>query len=1273
MIKKFSSVMAVILILVFSVPAFADSPNNANNGYIPFGIDLSYLADNPPKEVQDDSPVPLLRSSVIPAKYDLRNVDGKSYVTSLKNQNPYGTCWAYASIGAMESNYLKQGGSALDLSEQHLAWFAFRNQDKSKAFYNLSSASFKTVMDHGGNAFYTAALFGRLDGPVLESDVPYGTQPSNSTPDAYENHNKILRLRDVSYLSLSSLNINDSDASRKNVKQRIIDNGSVLASYYNNDSDFKRTELNGISYYNNTRSTNHAVQIIGWDDNYSSDNFKTPPSMNGAWLIKNSWGNVNPVTKHIDNSYDGCFWMSYEQYLTDGTAFIVEEAKDDMKAYYYDALGWTGTSGQRGTVMYFANVFKSERDNENLTEVAFYTTNNNIDYEINIYTGIASTSSTPISGVRASSAATSGTIPFAGYHTITLNSPVALTKGQYFSVVVKFKCQSSIGVPLEYKGSSMSPNASIETGSFISTNGTNWSAKTDANVCVRAFTETALNSAPKITTESLPDALLGSPYSYKVTASGSRPLTWSITGSLPKGLEFDNGTISGTPTGSGGSFTLKVSNSKGTDSKTFTLNIIDQPEIVTKEITGYVGYQLNKKLELSEGTATSWSITSGTLPKGLSLSTSGIISGKPTKKNSVTVTVKALSTSWTVSKSITINILAKPKKPNISTSKLKDGEVNETYSEALKITGDTPITVSASGLPSGLSMSSSGVVSGTPTVTGNFEINVTAENIYTELENKPVTKKVRLKIKAKPPVFNAISVASMPMAVLSKPYQGYTFTLSQGTEGGETITWSASGLPSGMSITSTGKLIGTPAKAGNFKITIKAKNSAKQVNSEKIPFTVYQIPEVSTKTLSNATTGKKYTAKIKAVGTAPMSWKVEGLPDTLTATLDNKTSQLTVTGTPTSANTYSISFIISNAAGTSETKTLSLTVNGVAPKIKASLVKATTDSAYAGSGISATGTLPIEFSYSISDSDKTKFGINSLEEIGLSLSTNPVAGTAEITGTPNQSVKNLPIAITATNVKGSSTKKISFTAKGNKPAFGSSVPETMSAASGGSVSINVTVTGSKKITFSMNKINGLEINQTSDYSALISGTAPSGVKKLKIKVTAANADGKVSKTITINTDTSASDSGNTSVNQPDSETKNNSNSGEALNTLNPSTPDSVKMGTERGIKSLGSKELDVLEGYTIAALMPELSTSESGMYDFEVDLDPEIEANKELFYFAFVKNREKNDDDEIVEFFDTEGKEITRTTDEHEILISIWLNSGDIYAPVIAVKDKDAE
>ncbi|MBR1486673.1 MAG: hypothetical protein IJ597_05400 [Synergistaceae bacterium] len=376
MYKKFSFLILVIFfIFTFSITGHAETTEI--NGYVPTPINLSRLAENPP---QENSRHLLLKSSA-GSKYDLRE---HGYVTSVKSQSPYGTCWAFAAIGAMESNYLINGGGDIDLSEMHLAWFTYANADKTKAFKSYTtSANLKTVLDLGGNSFYPAAVYGRLDGPVLESAVPYGEgkKPSATTPQSYS---RVLRLRDVYYLAFGSNNVNKDAQSREIIKNRIQTTGAVVANYYNNDSSYKEVKTGEVAYYTKDTSVNHAVLIIGWDDSYSKDNFKAKPSSDGAWLIKNSWSNINPATSRYDQNYDGCFWMSYEQYLTDGSAFIVEDADSNMKVYYYDALGWCGSL----YIPYGANIFKSERDGETLTEVAFFTPDNNVDYEINIYTGI---------------------------------------------------------------------------------------------------------------------------------------------------------------------------------------------------------------------------------------------------------------------------------------------------------------------------------------------------------------------------------------------------------------------------------------------------------------------------------------------------------------------------------------------------------------------------------------------------------------------------------------------------------------------------------------------------------------------------------------------------------------------------------------------------------------------------------------------------------------------------------------------------------------------
>ena len=246
-----------------------------------------------------------------------------------------------------------------------------------------------------------------------------------------------------------------------------------------------------------------------------------------------------------------------------------------MKVYDYDPLGWCNSWGYSSVSnIYFANVFKSER-NETLKEVGFYTPDNNINYEINVYIMSSMPSSSPIKGSSVSS--TSGTIPCAGYHTVTLNTPVGLSTGQYFSVVIKFNGYSYAAV--ERYTSDYSPSAKIEDGSFFSYNGSNWvtGASTSQNACVKAFTVSGSSTPvkPTILTDYPPDGFVNLSYSSTIIASGSGPMTWSMSGNVPSGLSINSSTgeISGTPTKTGNfTFTVKVENSAGSDSKSFTIS-----------------------------------------------------------------------------------------------------------------------------------------------------------------------------------------------------------------------------------------------------------------------------------------------------------------------------------------------------------------------------------------------------------------------------------------------------------------------------------------------------------------------------------------------------------------------------------------------------------------------------------------------------------------------------------------------------------------------------
>ncbi len=1227
------------------------------SGHIPVPVDLSHLANNPP--IENYSGLESLHvfnngASPSDSTYDLRT---HSLVTGIKNQSPYETCWAFAAIAAMESNFLRQGGTALDLSEMHLAYYTFNNSTKSKAFCNLNG-NFSAAMNNGGNSFFPTALYSRLDGPVTESELPYSTSaPSASTPETYT---QTLRLKDVYYLPRSSnpVTVNQSDAQRTVIKQRILDNGAVVANYYHDDDDYNNS-ANGTAYYNKTTgSSNHAVTLIGWDDNFSRNNFKTDPGINGAWLVKNSWG-----TNWESSS--GYFWMSYANYLTEGSAYIVEQVNPDLKAYYYDALGWCSSWGYSTQNMYAANAFKATRDGEKLIEVGLYTPDNNMSYEIYVYINQGtSMPNSPIVGTHAKTLY--GTISHAGYHTIALDSPVSLTKNQYFSVIVKYIGQNMI--PIESKVLGFSDNFTCESGSFFSQNGTTWSSGNDKNATIKAFTTSSNgDTVPVIRTMSLPSGMPNTAYSATLSAYGKTPITWTVSsGNLPDGLTLDSSTgiISGTPTSKKTyTFTVTATNDLGTASKQITLEITDVSGIATTSITGYVGYNMNETLQLASSTSAVWAVDE--LPQKLTLdANTGVISGKPSKAGEYTLNVTATTSTGVATATVKLTINEKPTKASISTSKLTQITLGSTVTDKLVYKGTEPVTIAfPDGLPDGLTFdSSTAAFSGTPTKAGNFVIKATASNIVNTLTGKePAVKKIKLVVKAQAPVIKEID--SFPDGIVGKEYTPYQVELSSGTS---PDTWSASGLPKGLEINTSGEITGTPEKAGSFKVKITGKNNGGKYSTGKIPMNIYAVPEITTKSLKNATTGKAYSVKMSAKGD-PTSWDIRGLPEGLEQSLDKK-GNVVIAGVPETMGISTVVVSASNVAG-EDTQTYSLTVKGVAPKIKASVPKGTVGSAYTGT-ITVTGSKPLSIDYEILTADQLKHGIESLDELGLTFSADSSTGIVTITGTPKYSVKGLPLQVTATNPMKSITKKVSLKISGTKPSFTAPSTDSITAAAGSSISMDFVASGSGKMTLYMKSASGFTFTQTGANTGHLSGTVPSG-KNVKLTVTAKNADGKATKKLQIQVQSGNGSIADTGALPEDEYTADTEDDTPKLHEETAeSKSEAVIFGEARDSGSLTQSERDVLEreGYVVAAVLPEVSVTKSGIYDLETEIYEDIPEGAVMLWLAFPEDSEGSEDDEIAEFCDEDGQEITGVPESHKVKVSVWLREGVTYRPIIAVK-----
>ncbi len=472
-------------------------------GYSEPPYDWSYLIDQAATKS-----TPWYRG--IASSYDLRSL---GYVTSVKDQGACGSCWAFTTFGSLESNILLNTSTTWDFSEQNLK--------NTHGFDN----------DHcldGGNTTMSFAYLSRWSGPINESDDPYDTT-DNTSPSGLTVQKIVTSLYKF--------------ASESDIKSGLSTYGALFTTMHWDDAAFNSS--NDTYYYSGSNPSNHAVTLVGWDDNKATD-----ASSNGAWLIKNSWG-----TSFGDNGY---FWISY----ADAKAVKLAEAFCDAvptnsyrTIYYYDTLGNTNSLGYNMETGWGANIFTATAS-ESLQSVGFFALYANTAYEIYIYDTFSGGSFSTLLG------STSGTATFAGYHTIDLSTPIPLSNGDDFGVVVKFTAPSGnlYPIPVEAPIGGYSSGAQASAGqSYISSNGSSFSdittSQANYNVCIRALTIETTNQAPVL--GSIGDTAINenTPLSMAISASdaNSGDNISLTTSTLPTGASFtDNsdgtGLFSWTPT-----------------------------------------------------------------------------------------------------------------------------------------------------------------------------------------------------------------------------------------------------------------------------------------------------------------------------------------------------------------------------------------------------------------------------------------------------------------------------------------------------------------------------------------------------------------------------------------------------------------------------------------------------------------------------------------------------------------------------------------------------
>ena len=348
----------------------------------------------------------------------------------VRDQNPFGTCWAFAGTGSFEYAVDKKTGSNTDYSEEHMIQRLSKNGDTG---YQITSK------DTGGNEYMYSGYFTSGYGPVSDSLFPYDTTKSTlqiipSILNAKGNYRatdvQFFKTTDDANGALNSETVNT-------VKQAVYNNGSVTCGITWDSSMIQKDK---VSYYNNDdnarNDSNHEVLIVGWDDDYSADHFEGV-TKNGAWLVRNSWGN-----NIGDNGY---FWVSYQDksLIPSCTIRSYEEVSDDDTIYNLDESGalypqvtYDGTS-QVG----FINSF-SLKKREKLKEVTFYEAETGAQYQL-FYVPVKDDGSLDIGNKQAITE--KKTLDFPGYHTEKITKEINVKKAAIMVMIDSNEDSAGLG------------------------------------------------------------------------------------------------------------------------------------------------------------------------------------------------------------------------------------------------------------------------------------------------------------------------------------------------------------------------------------------------------------------------------------------------------------------------------------------------------------------------------------------------------------------------------------------------------------------------------------------------------------------------------------------------------------------------------------------------------------------------------------------------------------------------------------------------------------
>ncbi len=462
---------------------------------VPFSACSNEKATQTQTNADNGTPTQTETPKELPACVDLRNYNGKNYVTPVKRQL-FGDCWAFGIAAASEISYLYANdlgvpvgevNDKVDFSEKYMAWYLYHSITEDDVIlgkvrssqvgegYDVSEAEryyADVVYCIGGAICAGSNLFASGFLPIDESISINGEKPyfySGKYSEIYEG--------EVQYSEGDDWSLPLNAEYRNQPSVAFFRNSNMLPSPASIDANGEytyneegviaiKTEIasgHGVTFaalvdgmmnyenwatYNRTTNSNHVVTVVGYDDNYPKENFakidsegiideESIPPTDGAFIMKNSNG---------EYGLDGYFYISYHDHSISHPISYVFDNNDSVtyKNPNYDQydmlmIGWCGNSDYDSETK-MANVFEAEED-ENLFAIEYKTVLPDTSVHYEIYKNPQS--SKPASGDLLEKG--DSTHKWGGYHKFDLNNEYELKKGEKYSIVLTMTYKADDG------------------------------------------------------------------------------------------------------------------------------------------------------------------------------------------------------------------------------------------------------------------------------------------------------------------------------------------------------------------------------------------------------------------------------------------------------------------------------------------------------------------------------------------------------------------------------------------------------------------------------------------------------------------------------------------------------------------------------------------------------------------------------------------------------------------------------------------------------------